>query len=435
MKNINQMINIENISTGNLLDNYNIDWTQKLSDYYNQIPNEKNSKEYIINLVSNSNDYFPNDYRDNINFLNENEKFCDNKVSGPILKVIENYKDSSFEFMIQLSNGYFINIINGEVYLYSQYFEERHRMKISDKSISFVSEISDNKFFVISKPSIFLLSIIKEKIQIEKTLLLKQIKKLGIILEIDKNKYLISFIKDNNDNESKDIKDDKEIIVTYIAEISENNELKLKTKISDYFYEVGIITKGKKAVLIFNKDNEGYLHIYDITNMKNIKSTIKKVKSSVPFILSQKCLFFIENEIDGCVIVCGCKGKYNNSIFSVQIGEEIKKSYFNTGTLEIICLSPFKNFIRRDNNEILNNNIYDIIYPKFCFVVGKQGFKLVNFKEKENIESSQDELDIILEDDEILTKIDYIIQSNTNGALLISSKRKGILKAYLEVYT
>lgn len=435
MKNINQMINIENISTGNLLDNYNIDWTQKLLDYSNQIPNEKNSKEYIINLVSNLNDYFPNDYRDNINFLNENEKFCDNKVSGPILKVIENYKDSSFEFMIQLSNGYFINIINGEVYLYSQDFEKKDRIKISDKSISFVSEISDNKFFVISKPSIFLLSIIKEKIEIEKTLLLKQIKKLGIILEIDKNQYLISFIKDNNNKESKDIKDDKEIKVTYIAEISENNELKLKTKISDYFYEVGIITKGKKAVLIYNKDNEGYLHIYDITKMDNIKSTIKIVKSSVPFILSQKCLFFIENKIDDYIIVCGCKGKYNNSIFSVQIGEEIKKSYYNTGTLEIICLSPFKNFIRKENNEILNNNTYNIIYQKSCFVGGKQGFKLVNFKEKENIESSQIELDIILEDDEILTKIDCIIQSNTNGALLISSKGKGILKAYLEVYT
>ena len=428
------MTNNENISTGNVPDNYNVNWTQNLLDNLNKIPNEKDLKDYFIKLVSKSNDYFPNVHRDNINFLIEIEKFGIKKDLEPKLKVIKEY-NNSFEFMIQLSNGYFINIINGEVYLYSQYFEERHRMKISDKSISFVSEISDNKFFVISKPSIFLLSIIKEKIQIEKTLLLKQIKKLGIILEIDKNKYLISFIKDNNDNESKDIKDDKEIIVTYIAEISENNELKLKTKISDYFYEVGIITKGKKAILIYNKDNEGYLHIYDLTNIGNIKSTIKKVKSSVPFILSQKCLFFIEKKTDDYMIVCGCKDKYNNSIFSVQIGEEIKTSYYNTGALEIICLFPLKNFIRKDNNEVLNNNTYDIFYTKYCFVGGKQGLKLINFKEKENIESFHIEFDIILEDDVTLTKIDCIIQSNTNGALLLSSKGKGILKGYLEENT
>ena len=72
------MINNENISTGNVPDNYNVNWTQNLLDNLNKIPNEKDLKDYFIKLVSKSNDYFPNVHRDNINFLIEIEKYKSN---------------------------------------------------------------------------------------------------------------------------------------------------------------------------------------------------------------------------------------------------------------------------------------------------------------------------------------------------------------------
>ena len=367
-------------------------------------------------------DNYNNLYKDYLNYISKN-KIGNIKINT---KTIFNYK---YENIKQLSNGIFINYKNNndknELLICDKFYYKMYKIFI-DFEIKEIYELIENKIIIIdNNHSLNLLSIDKDIKNINyfhKKIELENKEKVQLFLVIDKNEYIISTL---------------EKTFIYKGDLN-NNKFEFKKEISNKSYRLGTIID-KKLILINNKDNMGYLDIYNLVTYKNIY----ELNNCNPFNLSQNCISTIQlNNDEIIVFFCYIKKEESqfNGIFSIKLGEEIIDSFLDTKNFKINCISLFKNFknetiVYLNENNLNNNDVFD---TRYLLVGGNNGIKIYMYKgiikDEQNILHIQIEFikEVISENGNELEEVNGIIHSKYDGYIYIFSKSEGIKQCILE---
>ena len=425
-------LSTKTISRNNYIDENNI---KMLSDIFKDLDNydiinEEESFESIKEFYENNDSY--------TNFYNsdENDDLKDNyfkfyksyfiflkkkKFENLKIKFINNFIGQSVNIK-QLNNGIFIyyyknNNNNCELKILNQFFEEIAKSIIL-YSINYIYELIDNKIiFIDIKNELFQLSIDKDnKIDI-RNLKLKNIEKVQLFLLLDKDnyKYIISTLEK-----------------TFLYQGDFNSNLSTKKTISNESYRLGTIIN-KKLILINNKNNKGYLDIYDISDYILTFKKIYNVNICNQFNLSQNCISTIQLNNDEIIVFFCCIKKdelQSNGIFSIKLVDEIIDSFLDTKNFKINCLCSFRNFEKEKNNFFINvNNLnnYKVFDTRYLLVGGNNGIKIYMYKgiiknEHNNFYIKIEYInDIISGNGNEFKDINCITQSRINSHIYISS--------------
>ena len=425
-------LSTKTISRNNYIDENNI---KMLSDIFKDLDNydiinEEESFESIKEFYENNDSY--------TNFYNsdENDDLKDNyfkfyksyfiflkkkKFVNLKIKFINNFIGQSVNIK-QLNNGIFIyyyknNNNNCELKILNQFFEEIAKSIIL-YSINYIYELIDNKIiFIDIKNELFQLSIDKDnKIDI-RNLKLKSIEKVQLFLILDKDnyKYIISTLEK-----------------TFLYQGDFNSNLSTKKTISNESYRLGTIIN-KKLILINNKNNKGYLDIYDISDYILTFKKIYNVNICNQFNLSQNCISTIQLNNDEIIVFFCCIKKdelQSNGIFSIKLVDEIIDSFLDTKNFKINCLCSFRNFEKEKNNFFINlNNLnnYKVFDTRYLLVGGNNGIKIYMYKgiiknEYNNFYIKIEYInDIISGNGNEFKDINCITQSRINSHIYISS--------------
>ena len=425
-------LSTKTISRNNYIDENNI---KMLSDIFKDLDNydiinEEESFESIKEFYENNDSY--------TNFYNsdENDDLKDNyfkfyksyfiflkkkKFENLKIKFINNFIGQSVNIK-QLNNGIFIyyyknNNNNCELKILNQFFEEIAKIIIL-YSINYIYELIDNKIiFIDIKNELFQLSIDKDnKIDI-RNLKLKNIEKVQLFLLLDKDnyKYIISTLEK-----------------TFLYQGDFNSNLSTKKTISNESYRLGTIIN-KKLILINNKNNKGYIDIYDISDYILTFKKIYNVNICNQFNLSQNCISTIQLNNDEIIVFFCCIKKdelQSNGIFSIKLVDEIIDSFLDTKNFKINCLCSFRNFEKEKNNFFINvNNLnnYKVFDTRYLLVGGNNGIKIYMYKgiiknEHNNFYIKIEYInDIISGNGNEFKDINCITQSRINSHIYISS--------------
>lgn len=278
------------------------------------------------------------------------------------IKIKLNFKkeyNESYEFINQLKNGYLICCKNNKIIIYYYNFQKVTEIYVENKKFK-IYEINDNNILVITEEDILYLISTNEYNKYKRKDL-KDLMKIKLILELDKNEYIIS-----GSGGTFHFKGDILLL--------EKKDLKIK--ISDECYEIGRLIDEKKFVFISNKkeDKVGHLVIFDL-NKKNEERIIYKIDN---FSSSVKNCFVMELENEKMVL---CDYKYSDrkeGLLLINLGNLrdnksiISELFFEMKDSEHICLCPLKYFKESEYVINENENIKEIF----------TGYFLVNIKNK-----------------------------------------------------
>ena len=319
-----------------------------------------------------------------------------------IPRLIFNRKiDNSLELIKQLKNGCLIYYKDKTIYIYDKF--NKYIRKIKEMDLSLICELKNDKILIITKDmDDYIINIFGKEKDWEKGSI-KSFIKLTLILEIDKNNYIMSCLENTfyyyGDNITKSTKE-----------------------ISKECYSQGTIID-KRILVLFNNE---HLHIYEMEKYEIIYEI-----DNLPLI-NNKSLSVIQLE-NNKIVLLGCKELSINGILTIKINLDNKDNYiinhkYNYKDLDKtdVFFCPLKNF--KDSNRILDVNHNDCIYDSNYILVFGDKIKVCKIVEEGNRHDSTIEIKFVcyigIKEDikEHFKDITSVIQLYGNSYIMINTK-------------
>lgn len=323
--------------------------------------------------------------------------------------------EKKYQYIYQLNNGYFL--CHNEKLL--SIFDRDKKLLFENDNyfISFIRQLKKDSILIIAFDSYSNYFLYKINLY-ENTFKKEEEKAISIKIYnicISEKNYIIS-CPEGTFNYQRDIMN-----IT-------NNDLSEENRISEDCYKNGTIIDDNILILINNKDNKGYLLIYNLDKSEKIKlyDYLHKLFINNLHVIKLNYRTFI---------LLSCEKTNEKGVFLLKLKDNneinLDLNYFNIPDLIPKCVCPIKNFT---NMKILTNN--DLPDTEFFLVGGDNNIKIYYINE-EVLDKFSIELiaNVCFGDDkknQNITRINAIKQLSNNGNIIICFNSKEIKEFYLK---